>query len=150
MVAAFEAVALGGRWSAGAHSRASRRRSRRSEGALGDTIWPSKSLAKELGFACQDLRSLRRDFAQMLFSRMTNRLGKAVYQTISFTMSFPRTAAQSLFPSHLLTNQCEKNLDWKASTLPEISELISDMLSELSPAASGLTRAVQLNSARAH
>ena len=101
------------------------------------------ALAKELGFAIQDLRSLRRDFAQMLFSRMTNRLGKAVYQTVSFTMSFPRTAAQSLFPSHLLTNQCEKNLDWRASTLPEISELISDMLSELSPAASGLTRAVQ-------
>ena len=79
----------------------------------------------------------------MLFSRLTNRLGKAVYQTVSVVMSMPRMAAEQLFPSSLLTINDQKNLSWEASTMASISELLGDMLTEISPMAHGLTRAVQ-------
>ena len=101
------------------------------------------ALARQLGFAVVDIRALRRDFAQQLFSRMTNRLGKSVYQTISFCISMPRHAAEQIFPASLLVGQTKNSLDWVASSQQEIRLLIGDLLSSISPAAAGLTRAVQ-------
>ena len=106
------------------------------------------ALAKSLGFACQNIQGLRRDFAQMLFSRLTNRLGKAVYQTVYLVMSMPRMAAEQMFPSSLLTTNDRKNLSWEATTMASTSELLGDMLDMISPMSYGVTRAVQPPSER--
>ena len=66
-------------------------------------------IAKALGYACMDVRGLEMDLAQQIFSRMTNRLGKAIFQVIEFAMSFPRQAALQLFPSDLQQGQEEDN-----------------------------------------
>ena len=101
------------------------------------------ALALELGFACQDIQGIRRDLAQMPFSRLTNRSGKAIFRTITITMSMPRMAAEQIFPPLLLNTNESKFLGWEATTVPEISQLLGNMLSEISPVAHGLTRAVQ-------
>ena len=104
-------------------------------------------IAKSLGYICVERRGLEMDLAQHIFSRMTNRLGKAIYQVIEFGMSFPRHAAQMLFPSHLLHNEAAEvtaaTMSWSSTTMAEASELMSDLLSRVSTCASGLTRAVQ-------
>ena len=98
-------------------------------------------LAKELGYAFQPLVGIRRDFAQNLFSRMTNRLGKSIFQTITFSMSMPRHAAEQIFVAQLLTLTSHKNLEWRANSMSDMSLLFGDLLDSLSFAAAGLTRA---------
>ena len=67
-------------------------------------------LAAQLGYACQDRRGLDRDLAQQIYSRMTNRQGKAVKQIVMFPMSFPRDAARQLFPDRLLQESGEASM----------------------------------------
>ena len=102
-------------------------------------------LAKMLGYACVNIQGVQRDFAQQIFARMTNRLGKAVYQTISFTMSMPRSALEQILPLELATHNSATVIDWEAKSLEEVRTMMgcTNLLSSISNAAAGLTRAVQ-------
>ena len=101
-------------------------------------------LAKELGYVCQDRRKLEKDLAQHILARMTNRLGKAVYQTIIFTMAYPRDAAVQLFPANLTADSTSSMaMAWESSTMEEAAALIGNLLNTVSPMASGLTRALK-------
>ena len=38
------------------------------------------ALAREMGYSCQDVRSIRADLGQQIYARMTNRVGKSIFQ----------------------------------------------------------------------
>ena len=101
-------------------------------------------LAAQLGYACQRIDFVQRDFAQQLHSRMNNREGKAVYQAIQFAMQCPRAAAEKMFPPSLISNgplsSSATEITWSASTMMEANQLIGDKLSLISSMASGLSR----------
>ena len=100
------------------------------------------ALARELGWVCQPRQGLAMDLGQQLFARMTNRQGKAICQCIDFNLSFPREAALQLFPSRLQEEAGESTIQWTSDTLQDAAELLGDLLSMVSPTASGLTRAI--------
>ena len=102
-------------------------------------------LAQELGYVCYPLRQLKADISQQLYCRMTNRLGKAVYQTIQFNLSCPKAAAMALFrhATNLLVHEEEKSMSWEAESMEQLGLLVGDLLGSISPTAAGLTRAVQ-------
>ena len=101
------------------------------------------ALARSLGFVCQPRQGLEMDLGQQIFSRMTNRLGKAVSQCIDFTMSFPQEAAMLIFSTRLQQEE-EKTgtMRWVSENLADAAELMGNLLSLVSPSASGLTRAI--------
>ena len=102
------------------------------------------ALAKTLGFVCEERRKLEVDLAQQIFTRMTNRQGKAIYQMIMFNLSFPRQAAIQIFTEQLTTDSQEgATMTWTSKTMTEASALIGNLLGMVSRHAVGLTRALQ-------
>ena len=100
------------------------------------------SLATSLGYVCQPCQGLKMDLAQQIYSRMTNRLGKSIFQVIDFNISFPRQAALQLFPDSLQETCNEKSITWRTSTILDALALMGDLLASVSRFAAGLTRAV--------
>ena len=102
------------------------------------------SLASSLGFTIQDLRGVKMDLAQHLYSRLTNRVGKAIHQSICFSLSLSMHAAQQIFPEQLITSKDATQISWRANNLVEVRQLIGNLLSMVAPSmAAGLTRAVR-------
>ena len=100
------------------------------------------ALARELGYVCQSRKGLEMDLAQQIYARMTNREGKAIFQVIDFSISFPREAALQILPDSLRMESTASTMLWQSSTLEEAQTMIGELLSSVSNNASGLTRAV--------
>ena len=101
-------------------------------------------LARKMGYVCQRMDGIRADIGQAIYSRMSNRVGKAIYQQICIAMPCPRDAAEQLFSPNLKTDsQSAARVEWRASTMAEARELIGNLLSGITDSASCLTRAVQ-------
>ena len=100
-------------------------------------------LARELGYVVQRRQSLEMDLGQQIYSRMTNREGKAIFQVIVFSMSFPRQAAIQMFPDRLQLGSEEQGaISWHSESLEDARALIGNLLENISFRAYGLTRAV--------
>ena len=60
--------------------------------------------ALRLGYAVMPMDKLRRELAQSIASRMVNRTGEFVYQSVAFSITnFPLTVLQTVFPVHFLS-----------------------------------------------
>lgn len=75
-----------------------------------------QELALECGFICQALTEYQNELATAISVRLTHRMGKNVYQSVSFTIPlFAREAALEIFGS---TRQTANHMNWKVRHLP--------------------------------
>ena len=89
------------------------------------------SLATSLGFVCQERRGLELHLAQQIFSRMTQRAGKSIFQIIDFSLSFPRHAAMEIFPAHLQTKESERIIRWGSDSMACAVALMCGLLERI-------------------
>ena len=98
--------------------------------------------ARSLGYVCQRGIGVQMDLAEQIYSRMTNRQGKDIYQQVIFSMPLAREAATLLFPAHMMKEEQEV-LFWTSENLQDARVLIAHLLSCISNNTNGLTRAIQ-------
>ena len=85
------------------------------------------AVAALLGLVCQDLRGIRADVGQQIFSRMTNRIGKSIYQVITLNCPCARDAAKQMFPESLMELNTVSKVCWKATSMEQARLLIGSL-----------------------
>ena len=100
------------------------------------------ALLAKMGLAALPLTSYKSTFVKSVTTRLTNREGKALYQSAAYNLPlFPRSAAEPLFPSSLLaTTEDGKTLTWRATTQPEVATLLGSSAPRLPTSPSNFTQ----------
>ena len=105
--------------------------------------------ALELGFVCFPLHKYRKQLGTMMARRMCQRRGEFIYQSAAFSLdNFPLSAAEHIFPDHLVTLTTTSVKTWKSSTFTELMQMTGTLLSTSEFACVGAARALKTESER--
>ena len=104
-----------------------------------------RDAALELGQVCLSIDRFARNLGTGLARRLAQRSGNFIYQTVAFSSdNFPLEAADQLLPPGMVTRNDVRAKTWKATTMAEVREVFSPLLSAQSMyICAGLSRALR-------
>eukprot|EP00966_Prymnesium_polylepis_P113208 2618011-Prymnesium_polylepis.1 len=107
------------------------------------------ALAAQLGYVLTPLDSMVKELAHALLSRMTPRMGEAVYQSMDFSLpGFSRSTAERMLPPWLKTVDTPSTATWAFASLTDLSDALGPMLLKSDSCTAGATKALKTESER--
>ena len=106
--------------------------------------------ARRLGQICFPLQNYRKQLAQSIARRMSQRLDDFIYQSAAFSLdNFPRQAAEEILPEYMLVQPTTPSVKtWRATTHSEVMAMVSPLIEMSDYFCAGGARALRTPSER--